>query len=265
MRFQTAGVFLLSLLFTACSGAGGIRVDDAQEAFDRGMLEYEEGNYLRASEYFRAVFDFGRSSDIADEAQIYLAKSLFEDEQYLLAASEFTRFVDLYPSDSRIEEIEYERIRCYYELSPEYHLDQSDAERAIAYIRLFMARYPSSVYLDDLQQMHDELNEKLARKKFAAGQLYERRELFEAAAISYEQLLAEHPTSPLADDALLGTLRAKVRFAEASVLDRQEERYQEALDAYDRLLQLFPSSPLLPEAELMYDRAYDGLQRVQGQ
>lgn len=258
----TVLVLLLSCAFSACSGSGGVRADSAQEAYDRGMQEYERGKYLRASEYLRVVFDFGRSSDVADDAQIYLAKALFEDEQYLLAGVEFTRFIDLYPSDARVEEAEFERIRTYFELSPDSPLDQTDSERALAYIRLFASRYPNTVYAEEVQAMHDELQTKLAEKQFAAGQLYERRELFEAAVITYGQLLRDHPTSPLADDALLGTLRANVRYAEASVESRQEQRFQEALDAYDRLIELFPSSPLLREAEAAYDRAFSGMQRV---
>lgn len=258
----TALILCTSFGLAACNGAGNIRADSVQEAYNRGMLEYEQGDFLRASEYLRIVFDFGRSNEFADEAQIYLAKALFEDGKYLLAATEFTRFIDLYPSDSRVEEAEYERIRSYYELSPNFRLDQSDSERAIAYIRSFLTRYPNSVYVEELQAMHDELTEKLARKKYTAGELYERRELFEAAIITYEQMIEEFPTSPLADDALLGSLRAKVRYAEASIAARQPERFQDALDAYNRLLELFPSSPLLRQAEEMYDRAFAGLQRV---
>ena len=113
--------------------------------------------------------------------------------------------------------------------------------------------------------MLEELREKLARKQFQTGRLYERRKLFEAAIISYEVVLGGYSTSPFADDALLGVLRAQVGFAANSIVARQADRYQAALDTYDRLLQLFPSSPLLTEAERYYDRAFTGRQGVLGE
>ncbi len=261
-----APIVLLLVVASAlgCAGTAGASADSAEEAYQTGMRYFEEGKYDRAAEYLKVVFDFGRTNEFADEAQVYLAQAYYEDEQYILAGTEFTRFIDLYSRDPRVEEAALGRIRSYYMLSPSYNLDQTDSERAIAYIRLFMARYPSSVFTEDVVTILEELREKLARKQFQAGRLYERRELFEAAIISFEEVLSEYSTSPFADDALLGILRAQVGYAEKSIAARQAERFQDALDSYDRLLQLFPSSPLLSEAERYYDRAFTNRQSVLG-
>lgn len=265
LRFSLLIVVLVAALAGAgCNGSAGVTADSPQDAYQRGMQYFEQGKYDRAAEYLKVVFDFGRTNEFADEAQVYLAQAYFEDGQYLLAGTEFTRFIELYPTDPRAEEAEVGRIRTYYELSPNFNLDQTDSERAIAYIRLFMTRYPSSVFGDDVVAMLEELREKLARKQFQTGRLYERRKLFEAAIISYEEVLGEYSTSPFADDALVGVLRAQVGYAANSVVTRQADRYQDALDTYDRFLQLFPSSPLLSEAEGYYDRAFTGWQRLLG-
>ncbi len=258
-----SAVLLGALVLAGCTGTGGVVANSPEEAYNKGGQAYQEGKYDRAIEYYRAVLDFGRTNEWADEAQLYTGKAHFENGNYLLAATEFTRFIDLYPNDPRTEEVAYDRIRAYYELSPPYNLDQTDTDRALAYIRLFLSQYPTSLFTDDVVRMQAELREKLARKEFAAGELYERRGLFEAAILEYEQVLNEYPTSPLADDALLGVLRAQTAFAAASVRDRQAERYQAALDTYDRFVQLFPNSPLLREAEAQYDRAYTGLRAAQ--
>ncbi|MCH8030450.1 MAG: outer membrane protein assembly factor BamD [Bacteroidetes bacterium] len=260
-----AALLVACLAGSGCTGSAGASADSPEEAYQKGMQYFEQGKYDQAAEYLKVVFDFGRTNEFADEAQIYLAQAYFEDGQYLLAGIEFTRFIDLYSTDPRAEEAEVGRIRTYYEVSPEYNLDQTDSERAIAYIRLFMTRYPSSLFMDDIVAMLEELREKLARKQFQTGRLYERRKLFEAAIISYEEVLSEYSTSPFADDALLGVFRAQVGFAENSVLARQADRFQTALDTYDRMIQLFPSSPLLSEAERYYDRAFSGRRSVLGE
>jgi outer membrane protein assembly factor BamD len=260
MPFRRRGLLLLALVLAACGGSGGVVANSGQEAYDKGMLAYESRRYDRAIEFFRAALDFGRSGEWADEAQIYLAKAYFETGQYLLAANEFDRFADLYPTDGRAEEARFGEIQSYVRLSPPYHLDQTDTERAIGLIRTFMASYPTSVFTADVVAVLEELREKLARKQYEAGRLYERRELYEAAALTYRSMLEQYPTSSYADDALLGALRAQVAFAEASVQARQAERFDEALALYGRMVELFPGSPLLPEAEALYDRAHRGHQ-----
>lgn len=252
-----------SAVLPGCSGASGIVADDAEEAYNTGMNAFAEGRYDRAIEYLRATLDFGRSGEWADEAQIYLAKAYYETGQYLLAAAEFDRFADLYPSDPRTEEARFGEIQSYHHLSPPYDLDQTDTDRAILLIRTFMANYPNSVFTDDVVGMLEGLREKLAQKEYESGRLYERRELYEAATLTYQSMLEAYPTSPFADDALLGALRAQVAYAEASVRGRQAERFAEALALYDRFVELFPNSPHLRDAEAIYDLAYAGLQRAE--
>lgn len=257
-------VFLAALGLAGCSGAATRAPETAEEAYVRGSTAFEERKWERAAEAFRAALDFGRGSGVADDAQYYLARAYYEDGQYLLAGSEFTRFAELYPADPRAEDAEFERVRAYYRLSPPYQLDQTDTERAIEYIRLFAARHPESPRTAEAAALLDELREKLAQKDFEAGRLYERRELFEAAVLTYEGVLEEYPTSTYADDALLGALRAQVLYAQASIRQRQGARYGEALALYDRLVQLFPASPLLPEAQGLYDRAFAGQRAAVG-
>lgn len=254
-----ASVVAVSAVVTGC-GNSSITPGSAQEAFDRGVIAFDRGKYARAIERFRTALDFGRTSELAADAQLYLARSFAGDRQYLLAGNEYTRFIEFYRNDERIEEAAFERIQVYAELSPEHELDQTDTQRAIDYIRLFLAQYPESARADEAAALLGSLREKLAMKRYDNGRLYERRELYEAAVVYYEGVLQEFPTSQWADDALLGALRAQVAFADASVAARQPERYREALDKYERFISLFPSSPLVRDAESLYDDAFAGAQ-----
>ncbi len=253
-----------ALLGAGCSGSGQARYDSPDDAFQKGMSFYERGKYQRAIEFFQGVFDFGRVSEQAADAQLYLARSYFEDKQYILAASEFTRFMELYRSDPRIEQAEYERAMSYYHLSPAYQMDQTETERAISYFQLFLDRHPNGEYADEAASRVTELREKLARKQYATGGLYEQRELYEAAAIAYESTFDKYPDTSWADDALVGAIRAYIAFAEQSITERQAERLQEAIDNYQRLVQIFPDSPLLKEAESLYERAAAMQQQLLG-
>ena len=252
---------LLAATATGC-GSGMTAPSSAQEAYTDGVEAFEAGRFGRAIEHFRTTLDFGRTSPLAADAQLYLARAYDGDRQYLLAGSEYTRFIEFYRADPRVPEAAFERIQTYAKLSPDHELDQTDTQRAIDYIRVYLVQYPDSEFAPEAEALLGELREKLALKRYDNGRLYERRELHEAAVVYYEGVLQEYPTSEWADDALLGALRAQVAFARASVPARQAERYDEALAKYDRFVTLFASSPLVREAEGLYDEAFRARQRL---
>mgnify|MGYP000011744325 CR=1 FL=1 len=260
-RISRYGVLLI-LMLLGCAGSGRLRHNSPQEAYERAMTLYNQGKYARAIEYFQAVFTYGRMHEWAADAQFYLARAYYRNQEYLLAASEYERFTQIHRSDPRVPEAEYERAMCYYNLSPPYELDQTDTRRAIEAFQLFIDRYPNHERVADATQKIAELRAKLARKQYEAARLYERRELYEAAAVTYEAVFDRYPDTPWADDALVGAMQAYIAFANQSVRTRQPERYQRAIELYERLLQLFPDSPLLQTAETLYAEAQRHLKEL---
>ena len=259
--FALAGLVLL----TSCSNSRRLTHSSPEQAFQKGMENFEEENWDQAMRYFRAVFQYGRGNDWADDAQYRLAEAYREQGRYLLAANEFQRFTELYRTNQRVPQATYQRARMYYELSPHYKLDQTNSREAISLFQLFIERYPNHELVPDAQDRVAELRNKLAHKKFAAGQLYEQRDMWEAAAETYEGLFDTYPDTDWADDALLGAMRSYVAYADASIQNKQAERYQLAIDNYNRLAQLFPDSPLLNRAEDLYAEAQSKLEREQRQ
>ena len=245
-------LLLVTLGLTACSGSGRLRYDSPQEAYEKGMNDFERKRYDRAIEYFQATFDYGRTHEWADDAQLMLARAYLASKQYILAASEFTRFAELYRADPRAPEAEYERAQAYAAQAPNYELDQTATEQAIQYYQLFINRYPQHDKAAEAEQHIRDLRGKIARKAYEAGQLYERRELYEAAAMTYERAFADYPDTGWADDALVGAIRAYKLYADESIRVRQEERYRKALEHYERFIQIYADSPLRNEAEDLY-------------
>ena len=255
-------VFFAPLLLAACGSGGRLRYESPKEAFDQGLERFEKGKYERAAEYFQGAFDFGRTHEYAADAQFFLARSYRNNKEYLLAANEYTRFMQIYRSDARVPDAEYERAMTYYERSPEYELDQTDTERAVEHFQLFIKRYSNHPSVTDAEGKIAELREKMAHKQYETAKLYERRELHEAAAVSFEAAFDRFPDTDWADDALVGAMRAYINFADRSIAQRQRQRLEPALEHYQRLLQLFPESPLLKEAESLYEKAQERLARL---
>jgi outer membrane protein assembly factor BamD len=255
---------LVSTAAAACTSTGGIGGDSPEEAYETGMEYFEKGNYRKSILAFQRVFEFGRVHDWADDSQFMLARSYYEDGQYLLSANEFERYIGLYPGDERSEDAAYYRAMSYYNLSPPYNLDASDTEKAIDFLRLYLAAYPNSEHREEVGAKIDELQEKLATKLMETARLYERSNQYLAAVLTYKRVLDEYPTSEPVDEALLGAMRAQIAYADASILTRQRERYEEAIEIYDRLYQLFPDSPYLKDAEVLYAEVQEKIEGILG-
>ena len=248
---------------TGCSGARGLQqITSAEAAFTEGKDLFDRGRHMRAIEYFQRVFDFGRGHVFAPDAQFYLAQSYFKTRQYLLAANEFTRFVEFYRNDPRVEEGDYMRALSYVRLSPPYQLDQTDTHNALTFLRLYLGKHPEGKHSDEVIRLIDEMRHKLARKQFEIAELYETRGMNHAAAIEFLRLLETYPDSEFADNALFGALRNYRDFAMRSIPTRRVERLELAAEQYTRLAQLFPNSDVLPEARVVYQEVQDELRRL---
>lgn len=248
-------VIVLFLFVAGCAGSGRLSYDSPSEAYTKGLEHYEAGRYSRAGQYFQGVFDFGRTSEWAADAQLYLARSYRQNRDYILAASEYTRFTELYRADSRAPDAEFERAMTFFERSPQVELDQTSTRRGIEVFNLYIQRYSGHDSVDVAIRRVGELRQKLADKLFHAARLYERRGLYQAAALSYELVFDKYPDTPLADDALLGVIRSYIEFSAQSITQRQPERLQKAIDNYQRLVDLFPESELMDVASELNEQA----------
>jgi outer membrane protein assembly factor BamD len=255
-------IALFVVAVAGCSGSGQVRHTTAEEAFKKGEQLYQQEEYSDAIRYFRAVFSYGRATEWSDDAQLMMARAYYEDRQYRLAATEYRRFIQLYRNDERVPTAEFERAMSYYQLSPRYQLDQSDTEQALSLFQLFLDRYPQHERAPEAEEHIKELREKLAHKKIAAAELYERRGMYRAAALTYETAFDQYPETSWADNALLGAVRTFIEYSNRSVEQRQAERLQKALDHYNRLTQLFPNSPLLDQAEALYEQAQRRMEEI---
>ena len=255
----TLTLLVASLILIGCSSAGRINYTTPQEAFGKGRALFEEGKYDLAVQYFQGVFSFGRTHQWAPEAQLYLARSYKANNELLLAANEYERFTRIYRADAQLPAAYFEWATTFRDLSPESALDQSDTKRAIEEFQLFIDRFPNHALIDEAQKEIVDLRSKLAKKQFDTAKLYERRELFEAAALSFEAVFDLYPDTPWAQQALVGAMRTYIAFSDQSIVLRQPERLQAAIKNYDRLTQIFQDSPYLKEAEGLYRDAQNRL------
>ena len=254
MRYLTIALLSVTFLFgSSCRNKNLIRPNEPVNiAFEKSMRLYENEKWVDAANGFEVVTRIGRGSNYSQDAQYYLGQSYYKSKQYILAASEFERFVSYYPQDERREEVEYMMALCFYEQSPRYRLDQTPTRRAIELFQLFNNNYPDSEYVIESAEHIDELRNKLARKTYEAGQFYRRIDSYKAATIYYDLTIDMYPESRYAEEALIRLIGTYIAYADRSIAMRQIERYDLAIASYEKYLQLFPQSNNRAEVEELY-------------
>lgn len=259
---QSKLLLLLGFTFilSACQNDKLIKRGDSLDvAYKKAMAFFVEGDFSEAAKAFDTVTRVGRGTEYGQDAQYYLAESYYKDKQYLLAASEYDRYVSYYPQDERRQEMEFKAALCYFHRSPRYKLDQSETRRAIERFQLFINRYPDSDRVTEAADYIDELRTKLAHKAYESAQFYVRNEMYKAATIYLDRVIDQYPESKWAERALVDQVKTYIEYADNSVQQAQAERYSKAIENYEKFLQLFPQSDLRGEIENYHDEAQNKL------
>ncbi len=234
----------------SCSSKKTIRPGDSLEvAFKKAMKMYESGDYTQATDAFETVISIGKGTDIGQQAQYLLAESYFKNGEYLMAASEYDRYSNLYPQSENKEEADFQRAMCYYELSPRYKLSQRHTRRAIELFELYISQYPDSDRVQQASDYIDQMRAKLAHKMFESAKLYQRTDEYEAAAIYYGMTTERYPETKWAEKAKVNQIFAYIQFARRSVRSKRAERYEKAVNSYEQYVQLFPEGANREKAE----------------
>ena len=266
MRYLSIVFLSLIFIFSACKNKSLIQPGDpVNVAFDKSLALYENGKYGDAAYGFDLVTRMGRGTNYSKDAQFYLAESYFQDGSYILAASEYERFISYYPQDSKREEVEYKLAMCYYYQSPRYRLDQAPTRRAIELFQLYNNKYPNSELVVESAARIDELRNKLARKNYEAAEFYLRIKSYLAATIYFDLVIDQFPESKWAEQSLVKQIETYITYADNSIPEKQAERYTKAVDNYEKFLQLFPQSTSRNKVEKLFIDASTKLERAQSQ
>ncbi|MDZ7680314.1 MAG: outer membrane protein assembly factor BamD [Fodinibius sp.] len=258
--YKFSFLFLILFVFSSCKNEALIKPGDSlQTAYEKAIQLYESERYSDAADAFETVIEIGRGTDYGQQAQYYLAQSYFNNERYLLAASEYERYISLYPQGQNRQDVQFKEAYCYYQLSPRYKLDQSYTRQAIEKFRLFNSRYPESAQTQEASQYISEMRSKLAKKLYYSADLYMRTDQYEAAIIYYDLTIDNYPETNWAQRALVDEIQAYNTYASRSVQSKQQQRYQKAVDTYEKFVQLFPNGEYRQQAEAYVDEARSAL------
>lgn len=243
-------LFIIALFMTSCSQYNQVlKNDSVEDKYKAAQDYYNKGDYYHALGLFEDILPYYKGSSEMENIYYYYSFCYYYQGEYLMAAYNFKNYCTTYPNTFNSEECLFMAAKCYYQLSPDVELDQTDTQKAMNELQLFINSFPQSMRVPQANDMLDQLRMKLEVKGFNAAKLYFDIGNWKAASISFSNLLRNFPDSPDAEQCYFLILESDYKYASNSVDSKMETRLQDALKSYNHYTELFPNGIYLNEAK----------------
>ncbi len=206
--FFIPAIFLL--VFEGCSSSVDTANMTGESRLEYAINLYNDEDYLEAINELQAILLQYPGSSISDDAQFYLGKSRFARKEYIMAAFEFSKLIKNMPASEFVPESQYMLADCYYELSPNFNLDQKYTKKAIQELQAFIDFFPTNDKVPDAEKKITELNNKLAEKTFSIAGIYEKLDYLKAATIYYDEVIETYHDTPYAPLAMYNKINVLI-------------------------------------------------------
>ena len=237
---RRALVATLLLLVAACHPEFQITKFPTNEALYRAaMEEFSHGRWDNAVEAFeKLTTDLPARDTLLPRSHWFLAKAHQKRDEWVLAATSFSRLVESFPDDTLADDASLEAARSYRKLWRKPALDPTYGYSAEASYNTLLSLYPTSPLVPTAQQELAALMEMFAEKDYLSGMYYLRRKAYDSGIIYFRDVVAKYPTTPTAKD-------AQLRLVESYRAIKYKE---DAQDACNALRKSFPGDREVAEA-----------------
>jgi outer membrane protein assembly factor BamD len=223
---------------------------------------YNKEDYQKAQPLFEEVLATLRGTKNFEQVYYYYAWSHFGSQDYVMAAYHFKYISDNFPNYDNATECEYMSAYCYYLLSPEMNLDQTETTKGINGLQLFINNHPEDPRVQKANEYITKLREKLELKATNAADLYYNTSSYKASLVAYKGVLKDFPDTKNADYLHFQLIKASYDFGKQSINAKKTERLTETINYYSNFIDKFASSKYSKEAQKIYDNARAELEKL---
>ncbi len=209
----------------------------AKERLEYAQKLYNDEDYLEAVNELQAIILQYPGNEIIDDAQYLLGMTRYKRGEYILAAYEFSKLVKNMPASEFIPDAQYMLAESYFQLSPNFTLDQKYTKKAIDEFQAFLDFFPTHAKVPDAEQKLKILNDKLAHKTYNDAVIYEKMDYQTAALIYYNDVLEIYHDTKYAPMAMYNKIQI--------LLDKN--RNQEAEDEISKFIERYPDNSNVEE------------------
>jgi outer membrane protein assembly factor BamD len=257
---------------TSCSKFRKIqKSDDWKVKYEAAFKYYESKDYYKAKLLFEEILPIIKGTKEAEKAQFYYAYTHYYQKLYTESAFFFKSFYETYSRSPYAEEAMFMQAYSSYKESPNHNLDQSSTYEAIGVIQSFINKYPKSKYVEQSNEIIDQLQKKLEEKAYQNAKLYYKinksamneATMYKAAIRSFDNFQRDFPDSQLTEEISFLKIEAQYHLAKNSFKNLQKERYAEVVESYQTFVDNYPTSKFLKDAENMYSISLSQISELQ--
>jgi len=256
LKMRSIPLLLLALvLASSCSEYQKVlKNTDVKPKYDLAEKLYNEGDYKRAIRLFEQIAPQYVGKPQGERVMFFFADSYFKNRDYYLSGYQFERFVKSYPRSEKVQEASFMDAKSHYMLSPLHSLDQTETDKALSKLQVFINTYPESEYFDQANALAVELTTKKEKKEVEIAKQFNKLGQFNfpiliSAITAFDNFLSENPGSVFREEAMYYRIESATHLAINSTPDRKKERLEDALGAYNNLMREFPDSEFKDRAD----------------
>lgn len=249
-------LILVALLHMSCASTYEkvLRSNDVQVKYDAALDYFEKGKFKKAADLFDHLNLLVQGLPQEDTVAFYHGLCNFRYGDYETAETILAKFIEVYPRSPFHTEAQYLRIKCLYDDTYRYELDQTPTRKAMAVISEFMYEYPQSEYYPVCKDMMDDLLERLERKSFESAKLYYTMEDYKAARYALKNVLKDNADNRYRESVLYYTAMSSYKYAQNSIESKQKERYLDFIDDYYNFISEYPESKFRKELDGLFGK-----------
>ena len=237
-RFLDLFALLAPVIFYGCA-ASVPELKSADYYFERGTKAMSKKRCLEAVEEFQRVVTNFPGSSLVPEAQFQLSEAHYCLKDFVQAVFEYERLINTYPSSDRVDDAQYRIAEAYYNQLRRAELDQNETYQALTNFRRFIDDNPDSPLVEVARERIVEARSVLAKKRFLAARLYQKQKHYEAAIITYKDVMRDFPDTPYYAKSL----------ARLGEIDLKQGKPSEARAKWREVLELTEDPKLLKRVE----------------
>ncbi|MGD0076268.1 MAG: outer membrane protein assembly factor BamD [Candidatus Binataceae bacterium] len=224
---------LLVSVLLAVAGCTVLKQKPSSEDFySQGEATFQQADYNAAIDNYQHVIDQFPFSPYAEDAELKIALSLYQQHKYPEAISAFSDFQRMHPTNKDLPLASYYLGMAYFDQIHRPDQDQSNTANALAQFQALERRFPESEFARLAQDRIEICRETLARNEEIIGEFYYQRAQFRAAESRLAELMQKYPDTPIAPGAL---------YELAVTLEKEGKKYS-AAQAFAAVQRHFPDS-----------------------
>ncbi len=237
-----------------------LKSDDYEAKWLKANEYYEQGRYNRVIELMEELKAIYKGTDRAEQALYMTANAYYRTKDYYSASEQYKLYYKTYPKGNFAEDCRFMSGKAAYINSPDPRLTQEETIEAMDELNVFLEYFPYSVHRPEVEQMLDDLLEKLAYKALLNCRLYYNLgnylgNNYESCIVTAQNALQDFPTSKYRPDIAFLILKSKFTYAQLSVDEMKPERFKATVDEYYNFINDYPESRYNKEAKQIFEQS----------